>query len=318
MEVRVYAAGGTGANITRSLLNFTGAEMAAGAKILPVFLDSSDSNIRDLKGRVEHYLLDSVDGSGGDRAANLELIAQATPEILLTYPPKDLNIIVHSGGGGTGNVFGNCLARELLKRGEKVVIYAAGSALSKQETTNSLNMLLSYEKLCRHKPVVMTYYENTAEVSESENNRNILRDIGLMTVLFSGQNHGLDSADLGNLLNYPKVTSFESRLTMLTAYSGNVALPKGEVAVAMVSLIGDESHGVPVLDVEYRTKGTIENMEDIGIMQRMIPIHFVLTQGHFGPIVERLQERKAYYEQASHALKPKALVVDAEDDEIVI
>lgn len=320
-KVTVYAAGGTGVNIGRSLINaMLGKRTLTGsAEVNTVLLDSSDSNLRDVHNSDQQlpvYILEGLDGAGGDRAVVLAKATEAVPDILMRFQPSDLNIVVQSGGGGTGNVLGFVLTREMLKRGHNVVVMVVMDRDARKVVENSIKTFESYEKLVRIAPVVMAYYENAGLESEQHVNLQVLRDIGKLSVMWSGQNHGMDSKDLENFLHYDRVTSFEPALTRLHL-DDDLKLDKGEIAVAMASLYSQTNQTPPLADIEYSTKGMVLDADAIGSDE--FPIHFVLTQGTLSSKYQALKEREEHFKNLRGAIRPKAVShVEAEDDEIVI
>lgn len=203
--VSVYGCGGGGVNIAKEYV--TDGHTGDIAKIDVAFLDTSDSNLAD--DLVDKAFLfrnpnGDTDGSGKIKAANAELIERSIPEVLRKFPAKDLNIIVTTASGGTGNVAAYHLLRNLIEAGQKAVIVLIGSAENEKTAKNTIGTLASLQNVVNEfqKPVIFHWGFNEAGAPRSAVDKEAHLIITSLCVLASRRNHGLDTADLNSLFNY--------------------------------------------------------------------------------------------------------------------
>lgn len=203
--IQIYACGGGGINIGRDYLEE--GHTADIAKITTAFLDTSDSNLSDLMTDNTFLFQDpssTVDGSGKVKAINAALIELKTPAALAKFPPKDVNIIVYTSSGGTGNVIGYHLHRQLLKAGHKVFSIILGSAESERTAKNTIGTIASLDNLVGElkKPVIFHWGMTKKGVTRSAVDKEAHLMITALCILGSRRNHGFDSADLGSFVDW--------------------------------------------------------------------------------------------------------------------
>lgn len=101
MKVRLYACGGSAVNIAHAYSagqDIGEDEATAGLDI--AYIDTSKSNLRTNIASDKIYLVSDLDGSGKLRSSNYAKLQECSKEILHQHRPADLNIVLHSGGGG--------------------------------------------------------------------------------------------------------------------------------------------------------------------------------------------------------------------------
>lgn len=205
--VQLYGCGGGGINIAKE---YSGEmETTDISKFSACFLDTSDSNLAD-------HLLDNTflfsdpsgetDGSGKVKAQNAELIEKSIPEVLRKFPAKDMNIIVYTASGGTGNVAGYLLHRKLLEAGHSVVSVVIGTFEAERTAKNTMGTIASLSDLAEDvdKPVIFHYSSNARGVPRSTVDKEAHLIITALAMLSSRRNHGLDTADIKSFLDYTK------------------------------------------------------------------------------------------------------------------
>lgn len=98
-RVRLYASGGAGTNIARTMEEFRNSKVCGFAPLDIVYIDTSSSDFQGVS--EEHiYRFKGLDGSGALRAENHATIAKYAQEILQEHKPEFLNIVISSAGGG--------------------------------------------------------------------------------------------------------------------------------------------------------------------------------------------------------------------------
>lgn len=220
--IRLYAAGGAGINIAKTMEKFRGVGEPGMGILDPVYIDTSHSNAKGVN-LEKSYFFDDMDGSGKVRKENHEAIASRTREILLKFPPQDLNIILSSGSGGSGSVIGPSLVSELLERDLPVVVIMIGTTDTRLEIDNTVKTIKSYEAIARLRktPVAMGYFQNSALTPRPKVDIAILQLISALMTVFSRENSELDSKDLHNFLHFDQVTTFPAQLASLIAVAGD-------------------------------------------------------------------------------------------------
>lgn len=329
--VKVYACGGASINIMKSLYypSKNNIKDPGFAKLEIVFMDTSRSNIPKDVDDEDFYLVqglgdEKIDGSGKVRATNYKAVSLAIPEILHRFKPAELNIVIHSASGGSGGVLGASLVSELLNQDKAVIVVMIGSTTCEQEIRNTINTILSYQAISakRDKSVVALYLENGNGVTMSENDALVRINTLLLTVIWSGENHGLDSKDLDNFLNYQRVSKYQPALTGLTIQAGKIKpkLEKGQAVSSVISLIREGEDPDPGMIVGYHSFGTISEAAYVESVKMPTPIHLHTVQGYFSDIITRLQTKLSEAEE-QYRVNPinvlKLNDVDIQDDGLV-
>lgn len=313
----IYSTGGAGINVGSFFTKFREENPAAGfAEMQAVYIDTSMSNIwnrPEIKSE-DVYLLEDMDGSGKVRAENYREISERINDMLLKFPPADLNIVLSSTSGGSGSVIAPSLASELLKRERNVVVAAIASTDSRIEIENSVKTLKSYEAISqlREQPVVMLYYENNKENQRTEVNTSVRNDIVKLAALFSRQNKELDSADLRNWLNYSKVTKAEPRLVLLDFANGPVESARSQIlTVATLAYEGTNTNIGSAVD--YQCVGYIAE-ENKNSIQLTGPNHYLIVDGRIIDVYSHLANELGRIDELNAAKKRTVKsIVDGND-----
>lgn len=308
-NVSIYAAGGAGLNIVAGLsaLNASGAAAATAYGI-----DTSKSNLRESKFSSDNlFLFEGVDGSGKVRAENHQLIAKTAKQILLKFKPGAFNIVIHSGGGGSGGVIGGALVSELLNEGQQVVAIVIGSTNSQIEVENTEKSLKTYDALARKYdcPVVVHYLENSVTASRKVVDGGAAAAIQALLRLYSGLNTEMDSADLRNWIKHAGASEVFSLqfCPTLDAYAkaGNV------VSVATLSQPDQNTALDPA--PAYQTVGYVADSEGKEAIAE--PLHFVLSGNLIDDVARSLHGKKTdNAKRLRAAVRREALVND--DDNV--
>ena len=321
MKMTVYACGGCGVNLLTPFVKNLGKAEPGFAEIHPVFIDTSRSNLTGNYPEDNLFLIDGLDGSGKKRDANYKIINEKAPEVLHRFKPTPFNVVIHSTSGGSGSVIGSVLTSALLARGENVVVMMVGSSDSRIEAQNTINTLKSYEVISnkRKKPVVAIYYENTKDTPRGKVDASMHMSLVLLSVLFSGQNRELDSADLSNFLDYPKVTSFPPMLSYLDFFT-DISVTKGQSVVSLATLTDNETSSEPNVAVEYQAVGfvTPEVKDAISVG---LPIHAAVVAGYYNDRIQKLESRVASIDEARAVVNHRSIVdhdVSATEDGLIL
>lgn len=326
--VAVYACGGAATNIVYALEKSCDANPPSQcfAKMRAYYLDGSRSNLLDKTGIDDRlFLIEGIDGSGKRRDQNFAMAAQHAPAMLRRCKPTTFNIIVHSGGGGTGSVIGPVLTKELHTKGHYTVSILIKTTDNEQELINTINTIKSYEGVAQKvgrtipwRPVDGTS-RKTADTS-------VKGTISMLMALFSGQNLELDSQDLKHFLDMTKICGIGPRAATLHI-SDNVSafsnLPDTPSVATLVPLTlpseqAEEMCRMPKKPT-YHTIGRTRDA-DVGHQQSTTirrPIHFVLSDGQVGKEIEPLEKELSEMREDKKALNARGAIVssDQTDDD---
>lgn len=305
-SVTLYSCGGCGINIAKQLEKFRGHKEFGLADINVVYIDTSRSNGKGLP--EEHtWLFEGMDGSGKVRAENYQEIAKHARLILQKHTPGNLAIVLSSASGGSGSVIAPTLVSELIGGEVPVIAIAVGSTDSALEIQNTLNTLKSYEGVAQKRefPVVMSYFQNSKENGRAVVNEAVTEVITTLMAVFSGMNTELDSQDLKNLLNYPRVTKFkEPRLVGLSRLLNDQTKNIDDVTtgnvIGMVSLLKEDTELNIDFIPDYQTIGYLDkNVSDN--LKALAPITLVTLANTPQVVAKDISARLAALEKAQKA-----------------
>ncbi len=314
--VRIFACGGTGTNIANKLSKYQGQTNPGLAEISVCFIDTSRSNLSPSIGDDQVFIYtdrkgDMLDGNGKVRNANIDVLSDQTiiNEILHRFKPADYNIVIHSAAGGTGSVAGPLLAREIISKGGSCVVLMVGAIGSAKELQNTYKTLKTYEKISQDIgfPINVLYRENTPDRPRSDVDSDIQKYAFLMSAFFSGQNHGLDSADLRNFLNYNNVTSYPPRLTALDIFAGNARLPENSLAISAVTLTETSEDVNHNFLIDYQTTGIL-SAENLSVIGDQLPLHMLTFSGFFTAVIARLEKIIKQHEEKASRVQSRSII----------
>ena len=300
--VRLYAAGGCGMNIGSLLEKYRGVKNPGFAELDICYLDTSASNMRDHIDDDHCYLIDGMDGSGKLRTENHLEINDRVRAVLQKFKPADLNIVLSSGGGGSGSVFSPLVARELLANENPVIVLLVGSADTRLDCENTLKTIKSYESVSKMSktPLVMLYVQNTTNTTREMSDNSIINAIMSLLILYSRENREIDSKDLFNWLRFDRVTTFHSQLACLTLLV-NRDIPEdlGNI-ISVATLVNDGMHTSLPSMPEYQCSGFLPNDIDKTVQDKA-PIHFIVSDGIIHGVAKQLQDILTQLQKAQDA-----------------
>ncbi len=311
-KIRLFACGGFGTNIG-AFFDQQDLQTPGYSQLLPAYIDTSRSNLNKAGISQENtFILDDVDGSGKVRTENHGDIAKNVRNVLQKFPPMDFNIVLFSGAGGSGSVFGPLILAELLSRGLPVVAIVVGADESTISANNTLKTLKSLEGIAQKQqlPVVMYYRQNEAVTKRSDIDADCQMVIAYLSLLNSKQNDELDSKDIQNWVQFTKTTSAGPRLARLLV-TDNLGADEVADPIAIASLLGSPDDPSYKTVPEYSTVGYPMNLK----AKDLLPKHLVITFDGIPAISKRLNGRIEELEtQRSARVNHSALVADGEAD----
>lgn len=290
-NVTIYGCGGAGINIVGTLPMGSSPAMA---KADCYAIDTSKSNLRESKFSADHiYLFEGVDGSGKVRAENHSLIAKTTRQILQKFKPGTFNIVIASGGGGSGGVIAGSIINQLMEDGIPVVAIMIGSTNSQQEVDNTLKSLKTYDNLARqhNQPVVVHYLENSKDASRPHIDSGAYAAIHGLLTLFSGLNAELDTADLRNWVKHAGA----SEVFSLQFCPNPAAYAKAGTVISVATLARPDHNTALDPSPAYQTVGFVVDKE-YG-QQLTEPLHFTLAGDFVDQTFKRLSGKRSENEK---------------------
>lgn len=262
--IKIYAVGGAGVNITKKLKKHDNV----------VFVDTSKSNLRSIKGSKDIYLVEGMDGAGKLRKTTGDTFTPISTDVLIEHPPSEtLNVVIGSLSGGSGSVIGPSLVYDLLEQGQNVMVVGIYTANSFREMQNSIDTLHSYRNIAERTelPVCMFYISNESRRKADEEAIWFLDLIGIITD--RDVTDEFDTGDLKNFVQYTRVTDNRPTVSFIEVreaksndlYSKGI----GVISSIHISTDPDSELGIPV--PEYQAKCLIVD-EDVKIEESRIDI----------------------------------------------
>lgn len=263
-KVRIYGCGGAGINRAMAIVGIEhGIDCA---EFNAVALDTSSSNFDRNNLTLPTYQLKTgvtadgseAEGSGGVRKSNYPAIAASIKEMLGSHPPSVFNVVIFSASGGSGSVIGPLMIRELNRRGLPTIAVVIGDDNSLLATMNTLKTMQSLDAIAiaTRRPVVMSYHQNSPDVSRTDVDKDINSVMGSLSILLSGNNHGMDTQDMINFIQYNNV--FEDSEPHLATM--HVIMDEGDwnlighpISVASIYRNPNTEH--KRIDTDYHTTG---------------------------------------------------------------
>lgn len=335
-NIRIYACGGAAINIAGQL-----AEQAIDPNVLANFnitlIDTSRSNLqKGSSGKIAEldcYLIENLnefgdlDGSGAVRSENNVAIAARIKDILQQHAPGDMCIVLSSGAGGTGSVVAPLLVSELLERKVPVVAMMVGATSSLIRVKNTLNTFKSYAAIAklRNAGLVLQYLENSETMPPAKVDNQVVSNILYLCVLFSRQNHGLDSMDLENWLRFNKehVTTYGPQVAALTTIITEAGDPKvnqfveklGNV-ISVATLAPANTNTDLAAMPEYQTVGRLPDLTDNGVGPNVLlnkTINYIVSDGVLPEYMTNLNKLIKSMTEAQDARVVKNNILTADD-----
>lgn len=312
----VYAAGGAGINIVSGLFSRLKEKDPGFATCQPVYLDTSRANLSVVKSPEQIYLFQGKDGGGKDRGSVKEMVVESIKDPLHKFKPGDINIVVHSASGGSGSMIGPVLVNELLRRELPTLVIAIGSSDSTIEISNTQASLRAYERIAQaaKKPVVMRYFENTKSISEGEINNQVILLLLLLAKFFSGNLDRLDTSDVTNFLNFPKVTTYPPMLAGMEIFAETIDNPNDLPIVSLLTVTDSKTSSSPDMVVSYQAVGILPDGQ-LNQPEMKMPLHCAIFAGYFQKVIESLEKKSQEAEEiaATYVHKPISSANSEED-----
>lgn len=299
-EIRIYGCGGAGINIASQYISSEPA-LAGEANLLVGLLDTSDANVLDGTAASDTYFIKGLEGSGGVRRENVDVIKSEVKQMLIDIPPADFNIVISSATGGSGSVIGPYILAELLSRKIPAVILTIGSDEDQTRIENNKKVLLSLDGIANAQkmPVVTGYYFNHRQQGRPAADSSIHDMIAALRILASGENDELDTKDVSNFFNYlvPR-PELQPGLVIIELYTDKEALANvvAPISVASVYTTDAEDKEMPLMP-PYSTTGYSSKIN----LTSTDRLYFVISAAPVAKMYSDIEERLNKVAEATKA-----------------
>lgn len=320
-RMKVYACGGAAASIASMIELSRNHVQVALAPLDATYVDTSRSDLPSDINPEHVYIVDGAkDGSGGVRGTNVDPIRNRMLDLLEKHKPTNTVVVLSSASGGTGNVIAGALINELLRADVNVIVMAIGTTESNIRINNTLTTLKMYEKLAKihKKPVNLMYFENSESTPPSVVDEQVCRALVSISIVFSRQNKGLDTADLDNFLNYQSpVTSWTPHMSSISVVDGVIGedVEDPSKIISIASIVKNlDSRGVDIR-VPYACQGILPSNAPVASSERT-PMHLVIRAYPFNEIAESLNNELSIIARAAAASQnERSSVLSGDEDE---
>lgn len=289
-SLRMVAFGGTAINILRAYRENQPKVTDRLADESYSYIDTSIANLAKVS-KSDAYLLPKTDGSGGDRSKNALAFKKAIPDFNQKNPPGDVTIVIFSAAGGSGSAGGPQYVESLLAQSKTVVAIIIGSHNSKKRSANTIGTVAGLEGIVKrtNRPLIIFYRENDLTKTHSVNNLEPLFALQCLSMLVSGKNAHMDSADTDNFFNYSTPTHHAPGLAGLNIYADEAKLKEDtQKVIAFAALMRNEDEIVPEVDNDYDTVGYMPPLKE----ESNKNYYFTITTERLSETIDGLLKRR--------------------------
>lgn len=320
-HIQVYALGGTGAVYATPLykMNSSATKDPVAPEIKVSFIDAGAGSYDNVREQ-DHYCIKKFDeqgklvktnGSGQWRSANYEAAVASINEIMYKFPPGALNIVVHSGGGGTGSAVTIPIVEHLLKNKQLTLVVCPVSTNTLRLAKNCRDTLQSYVNIMSEAefPLAIKTFFNT-EDGFGKNEKEFIDMVYGLSGLFVSDLKHLDQADIRSFFDYTKLLKMEPQLLSFIGPKQNSQIDIGEgYAVTALSLFRDKRSWLPECSLRDVDKKIITPFfhktghYDVEVgMEETKDAHFLLADGLVNDIMIKLNDAIMSIERAQAAV----------------
>ena len=227
-NLKLIGLGGMGINVLNMILPKIPSNTTGFANVDVNLIDTTEATITSYPKLQDKFIkIDpsknvnkELDGLSGERKNKMivEDIRYNIEKYADTLDIKKNNyyVLLFSASGGSGNLIGTILTKELLKRDANVLVITTVDSSNYLVTHNSIKTLESLDALSRslNKPLLMSVFFNndsngiSTPESERKVNIDILKLLGIVSMYTSGDTHDLDHQDMSNFFNTSNYKTF--------------------------------------------------------------------------------------------------------------
>lgn len=313
----IYACGGGAIKITADMVDYVNVPGFSDTKISR--LDTSDKNLTANMSQSSVFVLKGADGSGKQRDHNYKPVVAAMSKILAQHQPEDYNIVIFTGGGGSGSVIGPVLVGELLQRRAPVIALVIGTTGDETQAQNSVSTIKSLGGVQQlHKrPVVFSYFEVNQHNSQADVDQQVIGVLSGLLNLLDSDNTVIDNKDIINFLDWTNVRKeTPAQLVALELYNGdeiNELTGKTPIGIASIYPTAERPY-LPVQPV-YSSDGTRSEASVIANKSfEGITMHYVVHAGPVVPVMRDLEKTLQRIRDNQRAQSEDSVVISGDDN----
>lgn len=309
-KIKLYGAGGAGINQAKPFLGE--ATRPGYAQIDVALIDTSHSNISEGTASENIYILPNVDGSGKKRAENHEEIANTVKDVLVKHKPADFNIVVYSGAGGSGSVYGPLLVNEMMRNNIPVLSIIIGNTTTAIEAKNTLNTLKTMDHLARSGgvPAVVSYIQNSKDRPRRVVDQMVNTSVTALALLTSRENNELDTADVANWVRYHNVTDVPAQLALLDIVVDEETAKDITDPVSIASIIDSGADA----QIEFAPDYGCVGYKGADVSTETPEIHYVISIHDVPELYAAISAKAGEYDEAKAARPTQQKLVDEKRD----
>lgn len=268
-----------------------------------------------------------LDGSGADRAANLEDISLGVEDYvnkhkLFKNKIGEYHLVFFTAGGGTSSVMGPLLIKDLLSKDINVVGICVGDSSTAVSNRNTLNTLASLDSIAKKldKSLSLIYFNNYSEspdnIKKGEEivNNKLRNSLAILSVFLSGANADIDNKDMEVFIEQRRYTAFKvpSGLMRLVLSNKELDLDKGVKATMVRSLtMGDERHDLDY-DLIHSKNGKVTDPDVLKLVKDHVPLFAISLSNYFVKENHMLQDKLKYFQNVFSSITNEE--ISASDD----
>lgn len=197
----------------------------------------------------------------------------------------------------SGSVIAPVLLSQLIQQNKLAVAIGVTCNDSMAEINNCIRTLESYEGVASvtEKPVILSTHFNTNSSEFDKINQSVASTIMMLATLSSGQNQGLDQADLYNWINYDRVSTAPVKVMSLDIISSDQSkgveneILKDAQPITVATLARKGANTKTAWVPDYQCVGVLSEAveKNFGLEH---PIHYIISDGPLAAVYKVLRE----------------------------
>lgn len=308
-----YFCGGTGFNIGSQWVNHLNRnESVAYVDTVDVaFMDTSKANVHPNIPKNTSYFVEDADGAGSDRGYIYPIVRPHIKQFLDRHEPAQFNVVVFSGGGGSGSVIGPLVIAELLAAKIPTVAAMVGTGESLDKANNVIDTMKSLDSISAkaNVPIPLVYVENVQSVPYAAIDEQVIEALAQLAILTNQKHERLDSKDVENFIHYHKKSGQIPELCRLNIETTRQAASLVQEPIAIASLYDDAKRIANVSAAFYQTTGLLRDELQYPYEQ----IHYVINSVGIDDIMTGLADAKAQLNRVLTTQRGRRAILDVDD-----
>jgi len=221
MSMSVIACGGGGVNVMQWIAEQSAWADVAG-HVSVVGLDTNPLDVQFPFYEVTEPDGTAMNGGGGVRTKVAHAAQHHAATFLSQYPPQEVNVVIHTGGGASGSTIGPTLVSEILRQGKVAIAVVIDTSVNSVHAGESTaKVLAGYTQLAtkHHLAVVEFVNRSCFAADEVLVNHQIMTLLSQLYVLTSGQCRRLDATDIQTFFGWSEVVKIKPTMVTLSVHS---------------------------------------------------------------------------------------------------